>query len=66
MRKSPPLKLGTWNVRTMMTDLSADLKDISDVRKTTIINNELKRLEVDVVTLQETGLHILLSRQSKQ
>ena len=40
----------------MTTGLSADLKDISDVRKTAVINNELKRLEVDIVTLQETRL----------
>merc|ERR1712240_499501 len=40
----------------MTTGLSAELKDISDVRKTAVINNELKRLEVDIVTLQETRL----------
>ena len=39
-----------------MTGLAADLKDISDTRKTAVINNELKRLDVDIVTLQETRL----------
>ena len=40
----------------MTTGLAADLKDISDTRKTAVINNELKRLDVDVATLQETRL----------
>ena len=40
----------------MMTGLTSDLKDISDTRKTAVINNELKRLDVDIVTLQETRL----------
>ena len=40
----------------MMTGLTSDLKDISDTRKTAVINNELKRLDVDIVTIQETRL----------
>ena len=40
----------------MLTGLSADLQDIKDVRKTAVINDELKRLDVDVATLQETRL----------
>ena len=40
----------------MMTGLAANLKDISDTRKTAVINNELKRLDVDIITLQETRL----------
>ena len=40
----------------MTTGLAADLKDISDTRKTAVINNELKRLDVDIATLQETRL----------
>ena len=40
----------------MMTGLSQDLQDISDVRKTAVINDELKRLNVDIATLQETRL----------
>ena len=33
-----------------------DTENISDARKTTIINNELLRLKVDNATLQETRL----------
>ena len=40
----------------MTTGLSTDLKEISDARKTAIINNELKRLNVDIAALQETRL----------
>ena len=48
--------MGCWNVRTMMPGLSEDLQDVSDSRKTAVINNELKRLDVDIATLQETRL----------
>ena len=40
----------------MMPGLSQDLQDISDTRKTAVINDELKRLNVNIVTLQETWL----------
>ena len=54
-----------------MLVLSEDLQVISDTRKTAIINNELKRLDVDKATLQETRiadtererLHLLLARK---
>ena len=36
--------------------MSDDLNDISDARKTSVINNELARLQVDIATLQETRL----------
>ena len=36
--------------------MSDDLNDISDARKTSVINNELARLHVDIATLQETRL----------
>ena len=39
-----------------MPGLSDDLQEMSDSRKTAIINNELKRLDVDIATLQETRL----------
>ena len=55
-KKRPALKLGCWNVQTMMPSLSPDLQDISDARKTAVINNELKRLNVNIATLQETWL----------
>ena len=51
-----PLKIGTWNVRTMQTGLDADLRKIDDSRKTAIINNELNRLNIDICALQETSL----------
>ena len=38
----------------MMSGLSQDLQDISDARKTAVINDELKRLNVNIATLQET------------
>ncbi len=50
------LRLATWNVRTMCPGLSDDLRKIDDTRKTAIINSELKRLDIDVATLQETRL----------
>ena len=50
------LRLGCWNVRTMTTGLSASLQDIKDSTKTAVINDELKRLNVDIATLQETLL----------
>ena len=40
----------------MTTGQGDDLQDISDSRKTAIINNELLRLKVDVAALQETRL----------
>ena len=55
-KKGPVLKLGYWNVRTMMTGLSACLQEIKDSRKTAVSNDKLKRLNVDIATLQETGL----------
>ena len=52
--KKTSLKLGCSNVRTMITGLSASLQDIKDSRKTAVINDELKRLNVDIAALQET------------
>lgn len=40
----------------MMTGLAENLNNISDARKTAVINDELKRLNVDIATLQETRL----------
>ena len=40
----------------MIPGLSQDLQDISNARKTAVINDELKRLNVDIATLQETWL----------
>ena len=50
------MRLGTWNVRTMCPGLSDDLCQIDDFRKTAIINNELKKLNIDIAALQETRL----------
>ena len=54
--KVPALKLGIGNVRTMTPGLSDNLQQVSDVRKTAVINNELCRLQVDIIALQETRL----------
>ena len=40
----------------MMTGLSARVKNTSYSRKTAVINDELRRLNVDIATLQETQL----------
>ena len=40
----------------MLTGISENLQDVSDSRKTALINNELLRLNVDIATLQETRL----------
>ena len=40
----------------MLSGLADDLRDIKDARKTAVINDELKRLEVDIASLQETRL----------
>ena len=61
----PSLKLGTWNVRTMLTGISDDLESIQDLRKTAIINNELCRLNVDIAALQETRLAEAASLKEK-
>ncbi|XP_018026545.1 uncharacterized protein LOC108681971 [Hyalella azteca] len=54
--ESPPLRISSWNVRTMRTGLSDDLRVISDFRKTAVIDRELHRLNVDIAALQETRL----------
>nr|XP_049572502.1 craniofacial development protein 2-like [Syngnathus scovelli] len=41
----------------MTPGLSDNLQEISDVRKTAVINNELLKLRIDISTLQETRLH---------
>ncbi len=50
-----------------------ELQDINDLRKTAVIDAELRTLNVDIADLQETrfadstrkGLHILLERESQ-
>ena len=63
--KRPALKLGTWNVRTMLTGISDNLGSINDLRKTAVINNELTRLDVDIVALQDTVLAEAASLREK-
>ena len=55
-KKIPALRIASWNVRTMRPGLSNDLQQINDARKTDIIDSELDRLNIDIVTLQETRL----------
>ncbi|XP_069157031.1 craniofacial development protein 2-like [Procambarus clarkii] len=40
----------------MTPGLSEDLLEVNDARKTAMINNELRRLQMDIVALQETRL----------
>ena len=53
---SPVIALATWNVRTLRPGTEDDLLEVDDTRKTAIINDELKRLNIDVAALQETRL----------
>ena len=39
-----------------MTGMDVNLQNITDARKTAVINNELKRLDIDIAGLQETRL----------
>ena len=48
--------LVSWNVRTMCSGLSTEPSEISDCRKTSIINGELAKFKTDVAALQETRL----------
>ena len=40
----------------MKNGLSANLQDIKDSRKTSVINDDRRRLNVDIATFQETRL----------
>ena len=53
--KPTPIRIGTWNVRTMQTGLHDDIRD-GIIRKTVLIDRELDRLQLDIVGLQETRL----------
>jgi hypothetical protein len=58
----------------MTPDLSDDLQQVSDARKTAVINNELCRLQVDIIATQKQDslnpagiireLFIILAEQS--
>ena len=48
--------MGKWNVTTLATGLEEDLKLIDDTCKAAVIDNELDRLNMDIVALQETRL----------
>ena len=52
--KTPALKLGTWNVRTMTSGFSDDPQEVNDARKTAVIDRELSRLQMVIVALEET------------
>ena len=49
----------------MLTGISDDLQSINDSRRTAVINNELHRLDVDIVALQETRLAEAASLREK-
>ena len=40
----------------MTTGLSDNLQQVNDARKTAVINNELCRLQLDIIALKETRL----------
>lgn len=55
-KKTPALKLGTWNVRTMQPGFTDSLQEVDNARKTVVIDMELSRLQMDIVALQEMRL----------
>lgn len=55
-QRKPALKLGTWNLQSMMACLTEKHIDIADARKTDFTNDELSRLNVDIAIFQETHL----------
>ena len=55
-KKFPALQIASWNIRTMQTGMSGDLEEVTDAPKTSIIDNELNRLNIDIAGLQETRL----------
>ena len=65
LEKRPALKLGTCNVRIMLTGISENHQDVINSRKTAVINNELLRLNVDIAPLQETRLADLRALKEK-
>ena len=40
-KKTPALRMGTWNVRSMCPGLEEDLQKVNNARKTAIIDREL-------------------------
>ena len=48
------LKIGTWNIRTLLPGSNTQLTKLTDVRRTAVIDMELARLNLDIVALQET------------
>lgn len=55
-KKRTTLKLGCWNVWIITTGLTNNLQEIDDPQKTAVINDELKRLNVNIALLQEIRL----------
>ena len=47
---------GSWNVRTMLTGLTKDIRDNDRLRKTAVFSRELDRLNVVIAALQETRI----------
>lgn len=50
------MRLATWNVRSMCPGHTDNPQQISDSRKTAIIDLELSKLDIDIAALQETWL----------
>ena len=65
-KKTSALKLGTWDVRTITPGFSDDLQEIDELRETTVIVMELRRLQMDIVSLQETRLPDMGSVKDKK
>jgi len=49
-----PSSLGSWGLGTVTTEKQTATSNISDARKTAVINDELLRLKIDIAALQET------------
>lgn len=50
--------LGCWNIGTKTTGLSLERRYLSGAHKTAVIDNELRRLQINIAMLQETRLEV--------
>lgn len=50
------LRLVSWKIRTMCPGLIDNPQQISDARKTAVINRELAKLNIDIACIQEICL----------
>lgn len=49
-------RLVYWNMRTVYTGMPNDLEEVNDPKKSTVIDRELEKFDVDIATLSKTKL----------